>query len=297
MSGVMDRRRLILPAIVAVFVIGAIVGAVLHRVLTRHGPPSLQASLHMTLRSDDFFGSPEMELYANGLAGELNARFHRPHTALHYPDLQVVARPPGCFESRIGCGTVVRWTFEIHSKDAIDAAVVSIAVGRGNLVLRAVEDGRRVTCDGLPKEYPPASVTAPFVPESFSGTGCLHLGPALHTVVGAPVLASTAYPQTRASTVRVTLSSEDANWLGSWSRSHADTDVAVVLDGWIIGRVRRQTIAELTSTMERARKIGVSRPMELTSIAVHAPMDSAIALAIQSGAATKPQFELPIFPE
>jgi hypothetical protein len=297
MAGVVDGRRLILPAIVGVFVVGAIGGAVLHRVLTRHGPPSLQETLYMTLRSDDFFGRPEMELYARGLAGELDTRFHRPHTALHHPDLQVVAVPPSCFGSRIGCGTVVRWAFEIHSKDAIDAAVVSVAVGRGNLVLRAVEDGRRVTCDGLPKEYAPASVTAPFVPESLSGNGCLRLGPVLHTVVGAPALASNAHPQTRARAVTVTLSSEDASWLGSWSRGHPDTDVAVVLDGWIIGRVRPQTIAELISTTERARKIGVSRPMELTSVAVHAPMDSAIALAIQSGAATRPQFELPIFPD
>jgi hypothetical protein len=47
--------------------------------------------------------------------------------------------------------------------------------------------------------------------------------------------------------------------------------------------------------MERARAIGVSRPIELPTIGVDEPMDRAIVLAIQAGTEATPRFELPGF--
>jgi hypothetical protein len=271
--------------IVAVFIAGAVIGSAFDRLGPSDRPPPRRVTLHLTLDGDDFFGTAEAHLYAQALAGELAARFHRPRSKMHIPDLEVVAPLPACSRARSGCAGKVRWAFEMRSKQPIDARVVSVAAGRGNLALRAVEDGDPVTCDAVPSENATASVTEPFVPLALSDKGCLRLGPVLHNVVQVSALPFSA------DTVNVIFVGADTSWLVDWSRSHRDGELALVLDGWIIGRARAQTVAEAHSAVERARTIGNIRPMQLPSVAVPREMYAAILLAIDSASAPTPRFE------
>jgi len=188
---------------------------------------------------------------------------------------------------------VVRWAFEFRSKHALDPRVAGVAAGRGELTLRAVLSGAAARCPHQASAYGGASTADPFVPESFSGNSCLRLGPVLHEVVGASGLDMTEYSNTMPSTVMLTFTASDSTWLGNWARSHRGAELAIVLDGWIIGRAQAQTVADKSHQSTVLQGIGVHQPIELPSIGVHQPMDGAIAMTIDTAAASKPLFEDP----
>ena len=103
----------------------------------------------------------------------------------------------------------------------------------------------------------------------------------------------TEYSNTVPSTVTLTFAPSDSTWLGNWARSHHGAELAMVLDGWIIGRAQAQTVADKSRQSTVLQGIGVHQPIELPSIGVHQPMDGAITMTINTAAAPKPLFEDP----
>jgi hypothetical protein len=248
----------------------------------------------MDLFSDAFRDSPDMAVYARAVAADLEARFHRSHTTLYFSDLQVTASPPPCFESRQGCGTAVHWRFELQTRRALDAQVAGIATGRGELTIRTVDGVAASKCPHQPLVYGGASVSEPFVPEAFSSERCLSVGPVIRTLVGATAQEDTVFSPTVPSTVRVTLASADEVSLSAWSNTHTGSELALILDGWIIARLPAQTIVEARRADVAAHKAGANQPIELTSVGVHQPTDGAIALAINTSAQSSPLFDDPV---
>ncbi|HEY5171552.1 MAG TPA: hypothetical protein VIK54_07480 [Acidimicrobiia bacterium] len=248
----------------------------------------------MDLFSDGFRDSPDMAVYARAVAAELEARFHRGRTTLYFSDLQVTASPPTCFESRQGCGTAVHWRFELQTRRALDAQVAGVATGRGELTIRMVDGVAASKCPHQPLVYGGASVSEPFVPEAFSGERCLGLGPVVRRLVGATAQEDTVLSPAVPSTVRVALASADEVSLSAWASTHTGAELALILDGWTIGRIPVQTIVEARRADLTAHEFGVNKPMELTSVGVHQPMDGAIALAINTAAQSSPLFDDPV---
>jgi hypothetical protein len=235
-----------------------------------------------------------MAVYARSVAAELEARFHAGRTTLYDRGLQVTASPPPCFESRQSCGNAVHWHFELRTHRALDAQVAGIATGRGALTIRPITGVTASTCPHQAQPYSGASISQPFVPQSFASVHCLSLGPAIRTIVGATAQEDTVISSTVPSTVRVALEPADAAALATWAETHQGTQVSLLLDDWIIARIPAQTIIDAWRATVSARKSGVDRPTELTTVGVHEGMDGAIALAINTAAQSSPLFEDPV---
>jgi hypothetical protein len=265
----------------------------LHREVTKASRPPVRVTLPVTLSSAAFNDSPDMEIYAQAVAAELGARFHRQHTTLYSSDLQVTAVPPPCFESRQGCGGSMAWRFQLRTNRSLDAQVVGVAAGRGQLQARIVDEVQAAKCSHQMGVSESASVSEPLVPRSFPGPGCLSLGPVVHDLVGASAMERPEYSATVPSTVQITPTSTDAAVLLDWAQAHPAAELAITLDGWIIARIPAHTVIDAGDAAARTEKVGSTEPIELTSVGVHQPMDGAVALAINSAGAQSPLFADP----
>jgi hypothetical protein len=252
MEAEVDRRTSTLIAVLLVlvtFLFGIRVGRISEG-KTPHLPP-VQAVVSRDFHRESFRNyTVELE-YAKDIAAEMHARLLSDHS---WPtDIQVTVVLPDCFGRR-KCAEGP-WRFQIRSQQRIDSLVVDVALGPGVISLRPVHAVRPQDCSGNA-----SLAVARIIPLAAFGPGCLALngGPVVRVLTGTSVIVAGRVPEEAI----FVLGLGDAEWLRDWMAANPVTELALFLDGYVVGTVRADdynlghAITNVTSLSMKTSMIG-----------------------------------------
>ena len=202
------------------------------------GLPPVQAVVYVYLDDRDFFDKSLEYAYARDLAARYEARFLGPPLGRGWPrDLRVTTEPPPCLYGR-RCSTTHKWPFQIRSAQHIDPVAARIALGPGDLTMRSIVSRDNSPCTHVPLTYEGAPVGEPYIPQSDAAGSCLHLGPVIRKLarpasVGSMTIAPSA-------SVIFQLYVDDSDWLVAYARTNRSSDIALLVDNWVVGLIHPQ---------------------------------------------------------